>query len=117
MTSPWRMDAQPFESVEEALTWGLHMWQNRGSGAYSHRFVPAAAGIPRPCEPIDIIKTCEMVAEKYGQRSDLRLIEAVAFGGLTAEQAASAEWRALESRLRFSFERKGIMAPDMPAPV
>jgi len=43
----------PFESAQEAWFWFINAQQARNDGA---RFVAGCSKIPRPCEPLDILK-------------------------------------------------------------
>lgn len=52
----------PFESSEEAWFWFIAAQQAREDGA---RFVQGEALLPRPCEPIDILKILDRL---YRQR-------------------------------------------------
>lgn len=56
----------PFESVEEAWFWFIMAQQAKNDGA---RFVSGASTIPRPCEPIDVLKILD---ELYRQRRLMR---------------------------------------------
>jgi hypothetical protein len=71
-------DTQPFKNAEEAWFWFIQAQTARNEGAK----IMAGAGLtPRPCEPVDIIKSLErlyrarlvtmdhvMILRHYGQR-------------------------------------------------
>ncbi len=56
----------PFESVEEVWFWFIQAQEARNEGA---RFSAGAGVIPRPCEPLDILKILDGL---YRQRRLLR---------------------------------------------
>ncbi len=51
----------PFESAEEAWFWFIAAQEAKESGA---RFVAGSGLFPRPCEPIDILKTVDQLYRK-----------------------------------------------------
>jgi len=51
----------PFESVEEAWFWFITAQQARNDGA---RYVAGAGNMPRPCEPVDILKVLDSLYRK-----------------------------------------------------
>lgn len=103
----------PFDSAEEAWFWFIAAQQARNDGA---RFVAGHSTVPRPCEPIDILRILDrlyrtrrllrdhlLVLRHYGRRQlapDPRRIK----------EARSHElWLQALERLEVVFERKGII--------
>ncbi len=103
----------PFDSTEEAWFWFIIAQQAKNDGA---RFVAGSGAIPRPCEPIDILRILDrlyrtrrllrdhlLVLRHYGRRQlapDSRRIKEVRSDML---------WREAMARLSVVFERKGII--------
>lgn len=103
----------PFESVEEAWFWFIAAQNARNDGA---RFVSGAGSIPRPCEPLDILKVLDrlhrnrrlirdhlLVLRHYGRRHmapDPRRVK---------EVRAYTIWSEAMERIEEVLERKGIV--------
>ena len=103
----------PFRDAEEAWFWFMAAQQARLEGA---RFVAGAALMPRPCEPLDILKTLDrlvrqrrvlrdhlLVLRHYGRRfmpPDPRRIK---------EHRAHTLWRDALEKLQTALEEKGIV--------
>lgn len=103
----------PFESAEEAWFWFIQAQQARNDGA---RFVAGAGIVPRPCEPMDILKVLDrlyrqrrllrdhlLVLRHYGRRlmrPDARRVK---------EARASVIWDEALARLEPVLEKKGIV--------
>lgn len=111
LTSPLAIDGEPFHSAVEALRWAFNALQERGSGAWCAHAVPRRGDtVPRPCEPIDVVRVCDMVIEKYGLSDHQQgLIVCAALGELSGAQWQSAQWRSIEDRLTFYLQDKGIV--------
>jgi hypothetical protein len=105
---------EPFPTAEDAWFWFIQAWTARHDGA---RIVAGAGAVPRPCEPIDVLRTLERL---YRQRRLLRDHVAVlghygrrllppdpAHG---AEARADALWREALDRLGMALKDKGIVA-------
>lgn len=103
----------PFESVEEAWFWFIAAQEARADGA---RFTAGFSLIPRPCEPIDILKVLDtlrrnrrlliehlLVLRHYGRRRmppDARRVK---------EARAYKIWAEALTRVGEVLERKGIV--------
>lgn len=108
MFSPLIEDAEPFDSVESALVWAF-MKRNESSGAFGRQYVAAEGGIPRPCEPADVLIVVDMVTKKYAlDRGEVDLIRSCGWGNLR-QTRQDARWPRIEALLRFYMERKGIV--------
>jgi hypothetical protein len=110
----------PFESAEEAWFWFIQAQEARSAGA---RLVAGHALLPRPCEPIDILKILDrlyrprrllrehlLVLRHYGRRflaPDPRRIK---------EVRACTLWREAIERLSVPLERKGIVLTRLQRP-
>lgn len=106
-------DAVPFDTVDEAWFWFIQAQQARNDGA---RITAGQSLAPRPCEPIDILKTAErlyrnrllmidhfLVLRHYGRRGyapDTRRVK---------EMRAAKLWREAMERLEPVLVRKGIV--------
>ncbi len=113
------MQSMPFETAEEAWFWFVQAQQARVDGA---RFVAGQGAMPRPCEPLDILKILDrlyrnrcllrdhlLVLRHYGRRlmaPDPRRVK---------EMRAYKIWSEALDRLGVVFERKGIIEaqPEM----
>ncbi|MCB1782396.1 MAG: hypothetical protein KDI13_00220 [Alphaproteobacteria bacterium] len=103
----------PFDNVEEAWFWFIAAQGARNDGA---RFVAGMGRMPRPCEPLDILKTLDrlhrnrvlkmdhlLVLRHYGRRNmppDPRRIK---------EMHAYRLWREAMERLEPPLQKKGIV--------
>lgn len=106
--------AQPFRSAEDAWFWFIEAWTARHAGA---RIVAGAGLVPRPCEPIDVLRVLERL---YRQRRLLRDHVAVLghYGRRLlppdprrpAEHRAHRIWREALDRLGSALRAKGIVA-------
>lgn len=110
----------PFENVEEAWFWFVSAQQAKNEGA---RITAGQSLYPRPCEPIDILKTVERlyrqrrltmdhlrVLKHYGQRSyapDVRR---------SRESRAYQLWKEAMDRVEPVLERKGIIRKAISVP-
>ncbi len=113
MRAPLIEDAEPFDSVESALIWAF-MKSNDNSGAFSRHYVRAEGGIPRPCEPVDVLRIVDMVTQKYGlDRREVDLIRRCGWGN-SREVSGDERWPRIEALLRFYMERKGIIHCNQP---
>ena len=114
LTSPLAVDAEPFATVLEALHWAVAAMQERGSGAWMAHAIPHRPGaVARPCEPIDIVRVCDMVIEKYDlDHHEQTLIVCAGLGTLDGAQLASAAWRRIEDRLAYYLADRGILTRD-----
>lgn len=94
LVSPLAIDAEPFESAVDALRWAFQAVQERGSGAWCPRAVVHQADTtPRPCEPVDVIRVCDMVIAKYRlDEHEQSLIVCAGLGNLSHAQWTSAKW-------------------------
>lgn len=106
-------ETEPFDSVEEAWFWFIAAQGARNDGA---RFIAGAGLVPRPCEPIDILKTLDrlyrqrrllrdhlLVLRHYGRRNmppDSRRIK---------EARAHHLWVEALERLEAPLQKKGIV--------
>lgn len=107
-------NAQPFRSAEDAWFWFIEAWTARREGA---RIVAGAGLVPRPCEPIDVLRVLERL---YRQRRLLRDHVAVLghYGRRLmppdprrpAEHRAHRIWREALDRLGTALRAKGIVA-------
>ena len=104
---------QPFENVEEAWFWFIQAQQARNDGA---RFTAGLGLMPRPCEPIDILRALDrlyrnrrlqmehlLVLRHYGRRQmppDPRRMK---------EGRAHILWTEALERLEAVLETKGIV--------
>jgi hypothetical protein len=109
--SPLAIDAEPFHSAVDALRWAFAAVQERGSGAWCPAAVPQRGDTtPRPCEPVDVIRVCDMVIEKYRlDQQEQTLIVCAGLGTLSGQQWRSAQWQAIEDRLTWYLQAKGIV--------
>ena len=113
MQSPLAVDAQPFETALECLRWAFVSLQHRGSGAWHGKYVRAEAGVRRPCEPLDVVRVCDMVIKKYELDQGAQgLIVCAALGNLSPEQWQSAQWLMIERRLAFYLADRGFLAKE-----
>jgi len=112
------MKTKPFDSVEEAWFWFIQAQQARNDGA---RFAAGQGLIPRPCEPMDILRILDrlyrqrrllrdhlLVLRHYGRRlmrPDARRVK---------EARASAIWDQALERLAPALEKKEIVKKMMP---
>jgi hypothetical protein len=106
-------DAVPFRTVEEAWFWFVQAQDARSSGA---RFVAGAGTVPRPCEPLDLMRVVDRL---YRNRRLLRdhLHVLVHYGRRLAapdpqrsvEARASALWREALDRIAPVLRGKGIV--------
>lgn len=103
----------PFDSVEDAWFWFIRAQQARNEGA---RFAAGQGVVPRPCEPIDILKVLDrlyrnrrllrdhlLVLRHYGRREmapDPRRVK---------EARAYKVWCEAIERLEPILENKGIV--------
>ncbi len=106
----------PFDSVEEAWFWFIQAQAAKNEGA---RSVAGLGAVPRPCEPIDILKIVErlyrqrrllwehlLVLRHYGRRllaPDLSRAK---------EARASLLWAQAIEKLQPVLEKKGIITPS-----
>ena len=106
-------ETTPFDSAEEAWFWFLLAYKAQQEGA---RFVAGAGLVPRPCEPIDILKSVDrlyrnrrllmghiLVMRHYGLRNlppDSRRMK---------EARAAKLWSEAMERLSEVLESKGIV--------
>ncbi len=104
-----------FETVEEAWFWFIAAQEARNDGA---RFTAGLGLIPRPCEPLDILKVVDnlyrhrrllrehlLVLRHYGRRRlppDERRVK---------EMRAHTLWHEALERIGAVLERKGIVRP------
>jgi len=105
--------AQPFATVEEAWFWFVEAQQAQMDGAQVRA---GRALVPRPCEPVDIVRTVDRL---YRQRRMLRdhLTVLVHFGRRhlapepqrPAEAQAAEVWREAMERLAPALRAKGIV--------
>lgn len=109
------VQAVPFRSTEEAWFWFINAQSAKNDGA---RFVAGQGAVPRPCEPLDILKALDrlyrnrrlirdhlLVLRHYGRRQmapDARRIK---------EARAHGIWHEALERLGEVLERKGIVCP------
>lgn len=107
------MKTVAFESAEEAWFWFISAQEARNDGA---RFVAGQGVLPRPCEPLDILKILDrlyrsrrllrdhlLVLRHYGRRRlapDPRRIK---------EVRAHRIWSEAMDRIEVALERKGIV--------
>lgn len=107
------IETTPFDSVEEAWFWFIQAQAARNDGA---RYARGVGLIPRPCEPLDILKVLDrlhrhrrllmehlLVLRHYGRRlmaPDLRRPK---------ECRAFHIWREALARLEPALARKGIV--------
>lgn len=112
------IDTIPFESAEEAWFWFLDAQDARNDGA---RFVSGAGLVPRPCEPMDILKVLDrlhrqrrlvmdhlLVLRHYGKRKmppDPRRMKEVRAHNL---------WKEALERIEPVLVRKGIVRSKNP---
>lgn len=110
------IDVFPFNNTEEAWFWFVAAQEARNNGA---RFTAGLGLYPRPCEPMDILKTVDslyrnrrllrdhlLVLRHYGRRRmapDERRVK---------EQRAHTLWQEAMERIGVVLERKGIMRPE-----
>ena len=108
-------DVFPFESAEEAWLWFIAAQEARTDGA---RFTAGLGMLPRPCEPVDILKVVDglyrhprllrdhiLVLRHYGRRRlapDDRRVK---------ELRAHTLWNEALERIGAVLERKGIVRP------
>lgn len=105
--------AVPFDTTEQAWFWFVEANQARNDGA---RFGSRKGGVPRPCEPIDILKSLErlyrnrmlswdhiLVLNHYGKRLVRPDAERV------RETRASMLWDQAIKRLDAVLKRKAIV--------
>lgn len=108
-------DVFPFESAEEAWFWFIAAQEARTDGA---RFTAGLGMLPRPCEPVDILKVVDrlyrhrrllrdhlLVLRHYGRRRlppDDRRVK---------ELRAHTLWHEALERIGEVLERKGIVRP------
>ena len=105
--------AEPFDSAEEAWFWFIAAYQARLDGA---QIRAGMAKVPRPCEPIDIIR---LVDRLYRQR--MLLIEHMRVllhygkrhhapdGRRPRETKAEILWQQAMEVLEYNFRAKGIV--------
>lgn len=107
------MRTEPFGSAEEAWFWFIQAQAARNDGA---RFVMGQGLVPRPCEPIDILKVLDrlyrqrrlvmdhlLVLRHYGRRQ-------MAPDPCRAKEMRAHElWREALERMEAVMERKGIV--------
>jgi hypothetical protein len=106
--------AVPFDSSESVWFWFVQAQTARQDGA---RFVAGLSDLPRPCEPLDILR---IVDRLYRQRRLMRdHLAVLAFYGRRllapdprrpAEQRAQLIWREALDRLDPVLRGKGIVA-------
>lgn len=105
----------PFQTAEEAWFWFIAAQEARADGA---RFIASAGLLPRPCEPVDILKAVDslyraghllrdhlLVLRHYGRRRippDDRRIK---------EMRAHTLWHEALKLIAEVLERKGIIEP------
>lgn len=109
-----------FESAEQAWFWFVQAWEARQSGA---RFVSGMSLLPRPCEPIDIMKVVDRL---YRQRrllpDHLRVLRHYGVRQMAPDFRRSKEQRAYHlwcealERMEIVLIRKKIVALDVNAP-
>lgn len=103
----------PFESVEEAWFWFVSSYEAKEDGA---RFIAGSGLLPRPCEPVDILRAVDglyrqrrlqrdhlLVLRHYGRRlmaPDVRRPK---------EARAHTLWEEAMMRLEAVLEKKGIV--------
>jgi hypothetical protein len=108
-------DVFPFENAEEAWFWFIAAQEARNDGA---RFSAGLGMLPRPCEPLDILKVVDglyrhrrllrdhvLVLRHYGRRRlppDERRVK---------ELRAHTLWHEALERIGAVLERKGIIRP------
>lgn len=107
-------DAQPFRTAEDAWFWFIEAWTARRDGA---RVIAGAGLVPRPCEPVDVLRVLERL---YRQRRLLRDHVAVLghYGRRLlppdprrpTEGRAHRVWREALDRLGDALRAKGIVA-------
>lgn len=105
----------PFENTEEAWFWFIAAQEARNDGA---RFAAGLGLLPRPCEPLDILKVVDnlyrhrrllrdhlLVLRHYGRRRlapDEHRVK---------EQRAHTLWHEAMERIGVVLENKGIVRP------
>ncbi len=110
--------AEPFASAAEAWFWFIQAQAARNDGA---RYALGAGTIPRPCEPVDILRVLDrlhrnrrlqmdhlLVLRHYGRRMmapDPRRIK---------EACAHKIWTEALERITPALQRKGIVAVSTP---
>jgi len=111
---PATKKTKPFENAEEAWFWFIAAYQARLDGA---RIRAGMADVPRPCEPLDIIR---LVDRLYRQR--MLLIEHMRVllhygkkhhapdGRRPNEATAEMLWQQAIHVLELNFRAKGIVA-------
>lgn len=109
------IETVPFESAEEAWFWFIQAHGARCEGA---RLTMGMAAVPRPCEPVDILKVVDRL---YRQRRLLRdHLHVLAHYGRRLmepdprrpkEQRACALWREAMDLMTPLLRAKGIIAP------
>lgn len=111
----------PFANAEEAWFWFVNAQQARHDGA---RFVAGQGTVPRPCEPVDILRIVDrlyrqrrlqrdhlLVLRYYGRRRmppDSRRVR---------EMRAHKIWTEALERMEGALISKGIVAPQQKFPV
>lgn len=114
------IEPTPFDSTEEAWFWFIQANQARIDGA---RISRGLSDVPRPCEPVDILRILDrlyrnrllvmdhfLVMRHYGRRMlppDPRRVR---------EVRAFRLWREALSHLEAVLVRKGIVVPPAPRP-
>lgn len=110
----------PFETAEQAWFWFVQSWEARRDGA---RYMPGMSMLPRPCEPIDIMKVVDRL---YRQRrllpDHLRVLRHYGVREMAPDQRRSKEARAYDlwhealERMEIVLIRKKIVVPDIALP-
>lgn len=111
----------PFSSAEEAWFWFINAQQARNDGA---RFVAGQGTLPRPCEPVDILRIVDrlyrhrrllrdhlLVLRYYGRR------HMPPDGRRVREMRAHKIWSEAMERMEGAFVRKGIVEPPRKIPL
>lgn len=110
----------PFESAEEAWLWFVQAWAARQDGA---RFVSGMSLLPRPCEPIDIMKVVDRLYRQRRLLQDhLRVLRHYGVRQMPPDARRVKEARAYDlwhealERMELVLVRKKIVSTDMNRP-
>ncbi|HYZ31302.1 MAG TPA: hypothetical protein VE684_03350 [Crenalkalicoccus sp.] len=110
---------QPFHSAEEAWFWTMAALIARQDGA---RIVAGRGGVPRPCEPDDVVRCLDRLYRQ--RRVDLthaRILRIWGERGVAPDPSVLREkgdwrlWTEALSRLEWPLRVKGIVADAPPA--